>query len=75
MSIIIDKWFLNGNKNFSIINYKKVWKDVGNKPRLSFRTNGARKRKGDKCLDVNIIIGYIVINYTNFNLQGDLKNE
>lgn len=72
--IIIDKWFSNGNKNFSIINYKKVWKEVGNKPRIHFSTNGARKRSGDKCLDISLTIGYIIINYTNFDLQGDVKN-
>jgi len=74
MSIKIDKWFSQGNKNFSIINYKNVWKEVGNKPRLEFRTNGAKKRNGDKCLDVTLTIGYTVINYTNFDLQGDVKN-
>ena len=74
MSIKIDKWFSQGNKNFSIINYKNAWKEVGNKPRLEFRTNRAKKRNGDKCLDVTLTIGYTVINYTNFDLQGDVKN-
>lgn len=75
MSIMIDKWFDHGNKNFSIINYKNVWKEVGNKPKLEVRTNGGKKRRGDKCLDIILTIGYVVINYTNFDLQGDVRNE
>lgn len=70
MKKIYEKWWENGNKVFQITNYKKSWKEVGNPPLLRFRTNGARKNKGDKCLDVHLEIGYTVFNYTNFNLQG-----
>ena len=70
MKVLIEKWWDKGNKTFTIINYKEAWKENGNKPRLSFRTNGARKRKGDSCLDVQLIIGYTIINYVNFNLQN-----
>lgn len=69
MNKIYEKWWNNGNKVFEIINYKQAWKENGNKPRFSFGTNGARKRKGNSCLDVNLYIGYISFNYTNFNLQ------
>lgn len=71
MKMIYEKWWSNDTKVFQIADYSKSWKEVGNPPLFRFRTNGARKRKGDKCLDVFLEIGYIVINYTNFNLQGD----
>lgn len=66
--IFIKRWN-NGNKVFQIINYKKSWKEEGNPPLIKFTTNGAKKKNNDKCLDVNLIIGYLVFNYTNFNLQ------
>ncbi len=71
MKVIYEKWWDNGNKVFSITNYKESWKAVGNKPLFRFRTNGARKSKGHTCLDVNLEIGYTVFNYCNFNLQGN----
>lgn len=70
MKILLEKWWDNTTKSFSIINYKKSWKKAGNPPLMRFRTNGARKKKGDTCLDVHIEIGYTVFNYTNWNLQG-----
>lgn len=65
MNIIFEHWF--GNKVFSITNYKQSWKENGNKPRLSFFTNGAKKQNGDKCLDVHLIIGYTIFNYCNYS--------
>lgn len=73
MKIIYEKCWDNGNKVFQITNYKKSWKEVGNKPLLRFRTNGAKKSKGDNCLDVHLEIGYTVFNYCNFDLQGKNK--
>lgn len=70
MKTIFVKWWNKGNKCFSIINYKKVWKGLGISPLLRFRTNGAKKKNGDTCLDIHLEIGYTVFNYTNFNLQG-----
>lgn len=65
---ILEKWWNNDNKSFSIRNYKKWWKENGNKPRISLHTNGAKKNnKKDTCLDVSLIIGYTVFNYTNWN--------
>lgn len=76
MKTIFEKWWDNGNKQFSIISYKKPWKEVGNPPLLRFRTNGGKKKNGDRCLDVFLEIGYTVFNYTNFNLQNSgKKNE
>lgn len=69
MKKIYEKWWDNGNKVFQITNYKKSWKEVGNPPLFRLRTNGARKSKGDKCLDIQLEIGYTVFNYCNFNLR------
>lgn len=69
MKEICEKWWANGSKVFQITSYKKDWKENGNPPLFRFRTNGARKRNGDKCLDIHLEIGYTVFNYTNYNLQ------
>lgn len=68
---IFEKWWKHNTKSFFIINYKKPWKENGNKPRLSFHTNGAKKKNGDKCFDCTLTIGYIVIMYTNWDLQKE----
>lgn len=70
MKKIFQKWWSKDSKQFSITNYKKAWKEVGNPPLLRFRTNGAKKKNGDKCLDVHLEIGYTVFNYTDFDLQN-----
>lgn len=66
----LDIWFAKGTKHIGLINYKKPWKENGNKPMWEIRTNGARKKNGDTCLDFFIHLGYLVFNYTNFELQG-----
>lgn len=73
MKIIFKKWWNNGNKVFLIINYKKSWKEYSNPPMIEFKTNGAKKKYDDSCLSVTLTIGYIVFNYTNFDLQGECK--
>lgn len=67
--IIFEKWFDGGNKVISLINYKVPWKENGNKPRLKIYENGGRRRKGDRCFDLHIIVGYLIFNYCNYNLQ------
>lgn len=71
MKKIFEKWWRHNTKSLSIINYKKAWKENGNKPRLAFWTNGAKKKAGDRCLDVTLIIGYTIFNYTNWDLQNE----
>jgi hypothetical protein len=68
----------NGNKHLSIENYYKYCKenrmeqkktgdlDLRIEPRWGIFTNGARKG-WDTCLDVTIALGYIEINYTNYD--------
>jgi len=68
--MIFQKWFANDTKQFSISYHRKSWKKVGNKPRINFFTNGALKDKKATCLDINLIIGYTIFNYTNFNFRG-----
>lgn len=70
MKKIFEKWWRHDDKVFGIYDYSKAWKKHGNKPTFEFRTNGAKKKVGDKCLDVHLTIGYVVFNYVNFNLQG-----
>lgn len=68
MKKVFEKWWDNESKYFGILNYKKSWKENGNKPRICFHTNGAKKRNPkDTCLDVHLIIGYTIFNYTDFN--------
>ena len=69
MKILYEKWWDNGNKVIQIINYKSAWKENGNKPRIKLYENGGRKSKGDSCFDINLIVGYTVFNYCNFNLN------
>lgn len=68
--VYIDKWWANDTKHIGLISYKKPWKENGNPPMWKIRTNGARKRNGDKNFDFFIHFGYLIFNYTNFNLQG-----
>lgn len=68
---IFERWWANHTKCFGIRNYRNKWKKIGIKPRPLFRTNNAKKKNGNTCLDVHLIIGYTIFNYTNFNLQGD----
>lgn len=73
MKKIFEKWWDNSTKCFSIINYKKAWKENGNKPRVDFHTNCAKRSNGDKCFDATLIIGYTIFNYTNWDLQKNNK--
>lgn len=67
MKKIFEFWWAKDTRCFSIINYKTSWKENGNKPRISFHTNGAIKsRPEDTCFDSTLIIGYTIVSYTNF---------
>lgn len=70
MKKIFEKRWDKDTKYFSIISYKKSWKGNGIKPRISFHHNRAKRSKGDKCFDVNLIVGYTIFNYTNWDLQN-----
>lgn len=69
MTEIVQVRWNNDTRYFSIVNHKKEWKECGNKPRILLHSNGARRKNGDKCFDVSLIIGYTIFNYTNFDLQ------
>lgn len=66
----LDIWWDKNTKHIGLLNYKEPWKEVGNKPIWGIRTNSGRRKNGDKCFDFFIHFGYLIFNYTNFNLQG-----
>ena len=74
MKVIIDKWWDHDFKHFGVINYRKSWRENGNKPRIDFWTNGAKRGK-HRCLDVTLIIGYTIFNYSNFDYSREHKKK
>jgi hypothetical protein len=70
MKIIFQKWFNKNNKQISLISYKDSWSQNGTGRIYRIRNNGAKRKNGDKCFDFYIECGYLVFNYTNFNLQS-----
>ena len=70
MKTLFEKWWRNGTKCFQIVNYKREWKENGNKPRLYMFENDGRKKNGDIVFDISLIVGYTIFNYTNWDLQG-----
>ena len=69
MKMIFEKWWNNDTKVFQIINYKKAWKENGIKPMIAVHENGGRRKNGDKCFDMHLIIGYTIFSYTNHKLN------
>jgi hypothetical protein len=75
MKKVYERWWAGGNKVFQINNYRESWIKEGNKPRLLLHSNGARRKNGDSCYDISLIVGYTIFNYTNFDLQGRCSNK
>ena len=48
---------------------RKIWKKNNVEPKWEYRDNGAKKENNDTCLDVTISLGYLQLNYVNWNLQ------
>ena len=70
--VLFQKWWNNESKQLSISWYRKAWSENGTGMIWRFRTNGARKNNpADRCLDVYLELGYLVLNYTDFNLQNE----
>ena len=65
----IDLWWSKDTKHIGLYNYKNPWKEYGNSPMWEIRTNGAKRKNGDTCFDFFIHLGYLIFNYTNYNLQ------
>lgn len=63
----LERWWKNNTRYIGLHNYKVPWKEIGQKPIWRIRTNGASRKNGDTCFDINIFLGYIVFNYTNWN--------
>lgn len=65
---ILNKHFKNSNSFFTIINYKEPWKENNITPFIELRTNGWRNTN-HSCIDINLILGYLTISYTNYDYQ------
>lgn len=52
-------------RSFLIHWLRKAWKENNIKPTFSIHSNKADK--GDGCFDGNIILGYLILNYTNWD--------
>lgn len=71
---LFQKWWDNNTKQLSIRWEYSSWSKNGTGMIWRFRTNGAKKSNPeDTCLDVFLELGYLVINYTNFNLQKNSR--
>ena len=75
MKIIFEKWWSNNTKCFSIISHRKSWKKNGIKPILDIYDNGGRKKHGDNCHDISIVIGYTIIEYTHSDHQNKQRKK
>lgn len=71
--VIFQVWNKKSTKVISLMNYKEPWKENGNPPMFCIRNNGGRRKKGDKCFDFYIHIGYLIFNYCNYDLQKNVK--
>lgn len=56
-------------KSFSVGWLYGWWSKNGTGPQWGYRDNGARRKKGDTCLDQTLSIGYLILNHINWNLQ------
>ncbi len=76
--VLFEKWFSGDKYVINIINFKGVRTrnkkeypndpDVNTKRRWGIRTNGAKKgRPEDTCLDVQIDLGHLHLNFVNFD--------
>lgn len=81
---LLDLWFDNSNRNLYIVNYKQIRKknllecgddpDINIKRRWGIRTNGAKRgNPEDTCLDWQLDLGHIHINYTNFKYNDKYR--
>ncbi len=52
-------------RNFKIHWLRSAWKENNIKPKFSYHTNEAEK--GDGCFDVTLVLGYLILGYTNWN--------
>lgn len=47
---------------------RKVWRKNKVNPYWGYRDNGAKKKNRDTCFDATIGLGYLQLNYINWNL-------
>jgi len=65
IKIIFQKWWDDGNKQISLINYKDPWTE-GTGRIFRIRNNRAKRNSKDTCFDFTIEFGYLIFSYTNF---------
>lgn len=82
---LLNWWFDKGNKNISVTNFKPIRKrnllEYGNDPDVNINrkwgihTNGAKRgNPKDSCLDWQLELGHIHINYTNFSYNKKYRS-
>lgn len=71
MKILFEKWWNKNTKCIQLISYKDSW----DKPHFLIHNNGAKRKNEDKCFDFNINFFYLHFSYTDFDLQGNMKNK
>ena len=59
------------SKSINISWMRKVWRNNKVKPQWGYRDNGGKKSNGDTCYDGTFGLGYLQLNYINWNLQGN----
>ena len=65
----VNYWWDKDTKHIGLHNYKAPWKENGNPPMFCIRTNGAKRKNGDKNFDLFIHLGYWILNYSDFDFQ------
>jgi hypothetical protein len=50
----------------------KIWRHNKVAPQWGYRTNGAKRSAGDTCLDATFSLGYLILNYVDWDLQGNI---
>ncbi len=54
---------------FNISWTRKAWRKNNIAPQWGYRDNGFNKNNGDTCSDQTISLGYLILNYINWDLQ------
>lgn len=71
MKIVFEKWWDKNTKCINLISYKDAW----DKPHFLIHSNDVKRKNGDTCFDFNVDLGYLHFSYTNWDLQGHMKNK
>lgn len=67
MKMLFEKWWNKNTKCVNLISYKDSW----DKPHFLVHNNGAKRKNGDTCFDLD----YLHFSYTNWDLQKKKQNN